>query len=502
MSYCKIKPHCELYFWFQVKVSYEKEKKLAKVENLGKRHIVVNQTLVPSGQHITMQFGDVLELLPGKYCYQFEEMEKNSDKEETEETTVSSSQSTISKDKDERRKSSTEPTLQSKPGWIIHDKLMVYCSPNLEQRSKIASFDVDGTLIATQSGARFPKDDNDWRILYPEIPGILKETYKNGYKIVLFTNQKGISLGRQSENGFKSKIESIQTKFGVPLQCFVSLGDGMYRKPLTGMWDNLEKTGNYSITIDRSESFYVGDAAGREENKKHKRKKDHSCADRLFALNLNVKFYTPEQFFLKDKTLEPYSMPNFDPKSFTTDVSRPLLEPNTSKLTSDKQEIIVLVGYPASGKSTFVETCLSPKGYVSISRDELKSWHKCVNLTEKLLKEGKSVVIDNTNPDIESRARYISLAQATKERPKIHLRCFLMNVNIDQARHNNKFRELAGLVDSNHKGVTDMVLYTYRKNFQEPQTSEGFDEVVKVNVIPKFDDQHLKNLYSMYLLEK
>ena len=33
-------------------------------------------------------------------------------------------------------------------------------------------------------------------------------------------------------------------------------------------------------------SFFVGDAAGRTS--------DHSCADRLFAMNAGLKFFTPE----------------------------------------------------------------------------------------------------------------------------------------------------------------------------------------------------------------
>ena len=45
-----------------------------------------------------------------------------------------------------------------------------------------------------------------------------------------------------------------------------------------------------------SDSFYVGDAAGRSYSDG---KMDHSDADLLFAKELACPFFTPEQFFAK-----------------------------------------------------------------------------------------------------------------------------------------------------------------------------------------------------------
>jgi bifunctional polynucleotide phosphatase/kinase len=61
----------------------------------------------------------------------------------------------------------------------------------------------------------------------------------------------------------------------------------------------------------------VGDAAGRPEQKNPvKRKKDHSLADRLMALNIEIPFFTPEQHFQNLKDSE-WLRPEFNPKEMS-----------------------------------------------------------------------------------------------------------------------------------------------------------------------------------------
>jgi len=38
-------------------------------------------------------------------------------------------------------------------------------------------------------------------------------------------------------------------------------------------------------------------------------------------------------------------------------------------------------------------------------QDSLKTWQKCVAATKEAVGKGLSVVVDNTNPDVESRRR-------------------------------------------------------------------------------------------------
>ena len=44
-----------------------------------------------------------------------------------------------------------------------------------------------------------------------------------------------------------------------------------------------------------------------------------------------------------------------------------------------------------------------------VNTDTLKTWQKCVAVASQAIAAGKSVVVDNTNPDVETRARYIEV---------------------------------------------------------------------------------------------
>lgn len=92
------------------------------------------------------------------------------------------------------------------------------------------------------------------------------------------------------------------------------------------------------MKINYDETFYCGDAAGRPAHcEPNKKKKDFSLADRLFALNLNIKFFTPEEYFLGWKAA-PFNLPEFCPSSLLTD--GPLLDPASSDLVSKSQEVV------------------------------------------------------------------------------------------------------------------------------------------------------------------
>ncbi|XP_055625506.1 uncharacterized protein F21D5.5 [Toxorhynchites rutilus septentrionalis] len=510
------------------------------VKSLGSNPSVLNGKQLEKNMGYEAHDGDILELLPGNHQYTFvlefdeiketksasknkeevtekskeakqkdrresnkrslskedkkDEDESRKKKKNNHERNESSGSSSRSDSVDRRKNGKVIPVPSPDNKWEDMDSklLYIFTSKNVVSSEKIAAYDMDGTLIKTKSGNVFPKSIDDWQIAFAEVPGKLKSLYKSGYKMVIFTNQAGISKGKLKIEDFKKKIEALQLKLNIPMQVFISTGKGKYRKPLTGMWDTLCQLKNDNVQIDKARSFYVGDAAGRPEQKKpNKRKKDHSCADRLMALNVGIPFLTPEVHFQNAKDVE-WTRPEFDPKAALE--RRELLTPVGAELISSEPEVIVLVGFPGSGKSHFARVHLEAKGYVSINRDTLGSWQKCVSLMESTLRSGKRAVVDNTSPDVESRKRFVDIAK----KMKVPCRCFVMGASYKQAKHNNVFREMT---DRSHSSISDMVFNMYKSKYQEPSVGEGFQEIVKVNFVPKFESDADERLYKQYLLE-
>lgn len=126
-------------------------------------------------------------------------------------------------------------------------------------RLQLAAFDLDGTLITTKSGKVFATSASDWQFLFPEVPNKLKDLYrKEDYKVVVFTNQGGVSKGKTDFDEWKTKVEDIVRKIGIPVTVFVATDKGLPRKPLPGMYKIYEESYNDGVTVDKENSFFVG----------------------------------------------------------------------------------------------------------------------------------------------------------------------------------------------------------------------------------------------------
>ena len=329
------------------------------------------------------------------------------------------------------------------------------------------------------------------QIIYPEVPGRLKKLVSEGYKLVFITNQAMIASGKLTLAQFQLKLKNILARLGVNPTVFVSASDsGYYRKPRPGIWEWLEVCGNNKVKVAREESFYCGDAAGREAGFAPGKKKDFSCSDRLFAENVGLEFFTPEEFFLGHKATKQFSKPFRPSRSLQQEMfGNPSVEivPKTPTLT-------LMVGIQGSGKS-FVSRKMERLGTALASNDIHGGREKTLRLVETHLGRGNSVVVDNTHVDREARKPFVDLGK----RFRVNIRAFVMETTFEQAKHNNIFREIT---DSQHARIKDMIFHQYRNRYKEPSEEEGFSEIVKVNCVPEFDNEALEKLYYMYLLEK
>ncbi len=128
-------------------------------------------------------------------------------------------------------------------------------------------------------------------------------------------------------------------------------------------------------------------------------------------------------------------------------------------------EVIIFTGVQASGKSTFYLQEFY-RTHIRINLDMLKTRHREAILFKTCLEIKQPVVIDNTNPTIEDRQKYISLATEFKFR----IKGYYFESKISDALSRNKARK--GKEQIPDRGVKG----TYNR-LEIPSYEEGFDEL-------------------------
>jgi bifunctional polynucleotide phosphatase/kinase len=377
--------------------------------------------------------------------------------------------------------------------WGIRNQLI-----RLHEPVRIASFDLDDTLIYRPIGKY--ANMKQWKLLDQSIPSKISHFIRNNYLIIIFTNQAGMSNNKNfNKDDWIIKMEKIIQLFSTESKkhyfaVYVAKKYDIYRKPNLGMWqlmkDDLRRefgiNDGIKIRISKK-SFFCGDAAGRTSIDFFKRKiypkskcGDFSDVDRKFALNIGIKFLTPEDFLLKNHPKIPYKLSGANPKEIIKMVSKNYtFEPR-------KKEMIIIVGPPGAGKTEFVKKYILQHGYVHISQDICKTKKKCIVMTQKAIEHNESVVIDNTNPDISSRMEYTSIAHAKGYK---HIRAIIINTDDIIAKHLNNVRHVysGGKIPK----ISEIVFRTFKKKFIKPQKFEYFDKIETVNFA--FDTNKLKN---------
>lgn len=286
-------------------------------------------------------------------------------------------------------------------------------------RSKIAAFDLDHTLIKPIGAKTFSQDENDFIFYNPLVPSIIQNYYDKGFMIMIITNQ--------SKNYKYKLIENFLKLIPTPL--IVIIGNKEIRKPQQKLFNYLFQifpTKNIS-NINFEKSFFIGDAAGNLG--------DFSDSDKEFAHNIGFKFIPTNDFMRKD----------YQP--------------------SKNRELIIMVGFPASGKSTYAKLILNnhPDQYEIVSGDEFKTEKKIIKKINEIIKNNnKNIIVDSTNVSKKKREPLIQLAKENGLKPVI----IFSQTTMDNAMAFNDLR-------NKDQKVPKIAYYKLRKSWEEPDLEEG-----------------------------
>ncbi len=136
---------------------------------------------------------------------------------------------------------------------------------------------------------------------------------------------------------------------------------------------------------------------------------------------------------------------------------------NTAPGQKPPKEAVLLIGLQASGKSTFYRQMLA-EYYVHINLDTLHTRNKERLLLEHCLQNGYSFAVDNTNPSIAERKKYIVPAKEYGYEIKGY---FFQSVIADCVERNRTRQGKARVPDK-------AIVYTSNR-LELPSYREGFD---------------------------
>lgn len=133
-------------------------------------------------------------------------------------------------------------------------------------------------------------------------------------------------------------------------------------------------------------------------------------------------------------------------------------------------EMILFIGLQATGKSSFFQERFRDT-HIRLNLDMLRTRHRERVLFEAMLVAKQPFVVDNTNPTIADRARYIGPAKAA------HFRVvgYIFESTLADALARNQKRD--GKARIPESGV-----YGVHGRLQVPAMSEGFDALYRVRI--------------------
>ncbi|WP_373049625.1 AAA family ATPase [Vulgatibacter sp.] len=140
-------------------------------------------------------------------------------------------------------------------------------------------------------------------------------------------------------------------------------------------------------------------------------------------------------------------------------------------------ELVIFVGLQGAGKSSFYRHhYASTHAHVSkdLMRNNRNRERRQRHLVDEALAQGRSVVVDNTNPAPADRAPLLAIGSARGAR----LIGVFFDVPLRICMERNRRRE--GIAR-----VPDVALRVTRSRLVPPTLEEGFDEIRRVHVDPQ-----------------
>jgi predicted kinase len=137
-------------------------------------------------------------------------------------------------------------------------------------------------------------------------------------------------------------------------------------------------------------------------------------------------------------------------------------------------ECVILIGLPASGKTTFYRDRFAGT-HEHVSKDAMRHTRRPQRRQEELigaaLAAGRSVIVDNTNASVSDRAVIIGIAK----RHGAEVAGYFFPTEAGDALRRNRARE-------GRDRVPAVAIFATRKRLEPPAYEEGFDRLYTVVV--------------------
>ena len=374
---------------------------------------------------------------------------------------------------------------------------------------KLLALDFDHTLVRPKSGSIFPTNADDWTWFAPQVPEIIADFYRQGFMIVIFTNQSKAFKKTQIYN----VMNTLYTGYNISSTVIIATEKQFYKPNFDlyklfvqiafsqhphSLYDNIA----HSPAQLFDQRIFVGDALGRSA--------DFSNTDLLFGEALMCEILPPEKFFTAppcaDSPMSLVTTKSLDEQvrapadgdtlcthsssikslGFPWDLNFPNMRIAVAPSTVCRQSAavgesaapwpqgesaapsaVVLVGLPGAGKSTVCRAIVEQYGDSDVNhilRDYCKSVRKMLGKFEQF--PAKITLFDATNPSVESRKVFVDAMPAGTD-----IICIHVNTPLDIAAMRNNMRA---------ERVPPIALCTYKKKFELPSFSEGFSSIITI----------------------